>query len=688
MGRAISEKDGDLILQNPNTMTLPDEREVCDDRVIVMIRDSERAAAIVRALEGAGLNAVQCADLTGACRNLGAGAGAVLIDDRMIEGSSVVDFDRSLADQPVWSDIPVILLSEDSGPLPALLEGRKRLASASAFSILTLAPDDPNLVTVTYLALRARRHQYRVRDLLQVLGQSEERFRLMVESAREYAIFSTDPKGFITSWNPGAQRLLGYDEEEIIGQPASIIFTEDDRRLGVAEKEMQIALTNGVAEDDRWHVRKDGRRFWADGQMCPMRATDGTVRGFTMILRDHTGRRHTESWLRALNETLEKRVEERTAVAENRSALLRRLANELTNAEHRERRRLAQVLHDHLQQLLVAAKMQLGMLATRETNPTQKDSLNQVEGLLKRSIEASRSLTVELSPPVLYDAGLPPALDWLSRRMMETHGLKIEVECETEMHPLEEDIRLFLFEAIRECLFNVVKHAGVNEATVALRRDKFGNLEASVIDRGQGFRVGETVAESGFGLFGIRERIELLGGSFDLKSIPGEGTRVSLRMPVSEETGRVEEGDKHENREEDPPPPADAPVSKDARVRILLADDHKILREGLAGLLREQADFEVVSEASDGQMAINLAREIKPDVIIMDVTMPRLNGIDATRRIVQEMPQIKVIGLSMHEKEDMAKAMRDAGAVAFVTKGAPSDILTATIRDCANRKAG
>lgn len=110
-------------------------------------------------------------------------------------------------------------------------------------------------------------------------------------------------------------------------------------------------------------------------------------------------------------------------------------------------------------------------------------------------------------------------------------------------------------------------------------------------------------------------------------------------------------------------------------IRVLVADDHEILRKGLVDLLREQPEIEVVGAAADGQMAVDLAMETQPDVIIMDVTMPRLNGIEATRRIVQELPKVRVIGLSMHERQDMATAMRKAGAVAYFTKSGPAEEL-------------
>lgn len=139
--------------------------------------------------------------------------------------------------------------------------------------------------------------------------------------------------------------------------------------------------------------------------------------------------------------------------------------------------------------------------------------------------------------------------------------------------------------------------------------------------------------------------------------------------------------------ESDEPAPGPSPSADSSgqagKIRILLADDHQILREGLVSLLSEEPDMEVVGEASNGQEAVELARRVRPHVILMDVTMPRLDGIQATRQITAELSQTAVIGLSMHEEDDMAAAMRAAGAVAYLSKGGPSDALIEAIRQFA-----
>jgi signal transduction histidine kinase len=219
----------------------------------------------------------------------------------------------------------------------------------------------------------------------------------------------------------------------------------------------------------------------------------------------------------------------------DRAARLRVLAGELTLTEQRERRRIAMILHDHIQQLLVAAKLRLEILR-RHGDPSVQQAAEEVQRLLGESILASRLLTAELSPPVLSEAGLKAGLEWLVRWMDDKHGLAVELTTEQDPLPLAEDVRALLFESVRELLFNVVKHSHVGSVTVTMRRVG-AHVRVSVADCGVGFDPAAIrpadQAGGGFGLFSIRERLDLVGGRFEVESAPGRGTRVVLTAPLS-----------------------------------------------------------------------------------------------------------------------------------------------------------
>jgi len=292
---------------------------------------------------------------------------------------------------------------------------------------------------------------------------------------------------------------------------------------------------------------------------------------------------------------------------------------------------------------------------------------------------------VELSPPVLYDLGLPAALHWLARWMLEKHSLIVRVEAE-DADPEADSMRVLLFEAARELLFNVVKHAGVDAASVRLwQRD--GHIHLCVTDEGTGFDVSPDSAPTtgtGFGLFSIRERLDSLGGGLQIESAPGRGTRVHLNVPIaptitpaSPATDPTESG-VLAGREST----GDGANGGGSKIRVLLADDHAILRKGLTTILRSEPDLEIVGEAADGVEAVELARALEPAVVLMDVSMPSTDGIEATRRIRSEFSAIRVIGLSMHDEADVSAKMQDAGACGYVAKSGGAATLLAAIRGC------
>jgi PAS domain S-box-containing protein len=225
----------------------------------------------------------------------------------------------------------------------------------------------------------------------------------------------------------------------------------------------------------------------------------------------------------------------RRALHESRDRL-RALAGELTLTERRERQRLAKILHDHIQQLLVGAKYRLHALPL-PGNDAARTGVGHIEELLNECISNSRTLTAELSPPILQEGGLSESLEWLAEWMGEKHGLNVELAFQEICQAVPHDLKLLLFESSRELLFNVVKHAGVKSANVSLRQLGDNSLEIVVADKGVGFNQEKLKVPGdkagGFGLFSIRHRMDLIGGKLQITSKEGEGTRLCLTIPIS-----------------------------------------------------------------------------------------------------------------------------------------------------------
>src|SRR6185437_12155746 len=212
-------------------------------------------------------------------------------------------------------------------------------------------------------------------------------------------------------------------------------------------------------------------------------------------------------------------------------------------------------------------------------------------------------------------------------------------------------------------------------------------LAIQVKDRGAVFQMKGKQAptqEGGFGLFNLREQLRTINGHIRVSSRLGRGSRVTILLPlrtlltISTPAG-------HQEDQTDAAAMAGSAEDHSIQIRILLVDDHQIMRQGLRSMLESEPGFEIAAEAVDGEMAVELAASVHPDVILMDINMPKLNGVEATRRIKHRFPDIAVIGLSMHEDPKLEQLMYEAGASVYLSKGTAFNIVCDTIRQVRSR---
>lgn len=358
--------------------------------------------------------------------------------------------------------------------------------------------------------------------------------------------------GQILQANQKLCAMLGRDEASVLEMCIQQVV---DALHGVLEDSEYQRLVREEIPEYQFEsnlARIDGASAWSQCTITLLPGTGDSPKRIVLAVIDMSLRklaedalRESEEELRQSNLDLDRRVTERThelreseaklresvATSDDRANQLQHLASELSVAEQRERRRIALVLHDHIQQLLVATSMRMGEL---------KDGLSddmlgraqKIHKMLDDAIVAARSLAVELVPPLLHDQGLIAALSWLSDKMLDEHELNVAVEGESEAEPKSADLRDLLFQTARELLLNVVKHADADSAKVQVSRVG-SDIQLRVSDEGKGISRLKNSAHQSFGLFQIRERTEAAGGTFAIESHPGKGTRVTLRLPLA-----------------------------------------------------------------------------------------------------------------------------------------------------------
>ena len=347
------------------------------------------------------------------------------------------------------------------------------------------------------------------------LRRSEERFRSLIENALDI-ITVLDEDGVTIFESPSMQRVLGRNPSGMLNKPLIEMLHPDDR-CQVSEVLDRLAARPGSSEtfelryqhgDGDWHVLEVvGQRL--PGNLSPA--------AFVINSRDITNRKLAEEKLLSSQRQL------------------RSLASRLSKAEEETRHSIATGLHEQIGQNLSVVKLKLGMLTKASPSPEVKDQLHYLDDLLADILKETRTLTFELSPPILYDIGLEAAIKWAAGQFQTRNKIVCRVEDDEEVKPIEEDLRGVLFRSVQEALINIMKYAGAGLVTIAIRRED-ALIRIDITDDGCGFDPVEVgnydERSSGFGLFSIRERLELLGGHLEVVSAPGKGARLTMTAPL------------------------------------------------------------------------------------------------------------------------------------------------------------
>lgn len=359
----------------------------------------------------------------------------------------------------------------------------------------------------------------------EALKKSESKYKDLLNQA-PVMLHSIDKKGRLLNVSDMWLDVMGYKRDEVLGRKSIEFITEKSQREAV-EKNLPNLFRTGIAKNvPNQFIRKNGEVMDVlVSARCEYDDRGEVLRTFAAIT-DITELRKAEEALIAHQEKL------------------RKLTSEMAFSEERQRRAIARELHDQVGQNLSTAKLRLLQLKKLDGDDKFRDIIEEVTGTIDRAIQDTRSLTFELSPPVLYELGLEEALEWLADEMEEKHGVRFTVLRNQEKIDLDENMQIILFQVARELVVNVIKHASAREARLSLSLND-SNIVLEVWDDGRGFSselIGEVgTEEMGFGIFNIRERISLLGGTMNIKSTGGISTTVTVTIPHSQTVSEMQD---------------------------------------------------------------------------------------------------------------------------------------------------
>jgi PAS domain S-box-containing protein len=643
-------------------------------RVLVLPATRADGVAIRRLLDAHAMSSVGVLNVAALCQALQMGAGTIVIADETLvtDRQLLIECIRA---QPVWSDLPVILLtSSGSSESPTLAD---IVAELGNVSVVERPVRTSTLVSLIRSSLRARGRQYQVRAHLaeqeqaqKAIREAQERFRLLVDNIKDYAIFMLDTQGRVASWNSGAEQTLGYTSEEILGQPGARFFVADGVGDHVLEREMQEAQATGRASSTGWRARKNGEHLYVEGVLSAVRDDEGRLLGYAKLMKDVTDKRRIETEREYLLQS------ERAARGEaERSS---RMKDEfLATLGHELRTPLnailgwSQVLRrtDHVNTDLGEG------LKIIERNARAQAQI--IEDLLDMSGIISGKVRLDMRKVDL--GSVVEASVNAVRPAAEAKGIELKVTLDP-MAPAVRGDPNRLQQVFWNLLTNAVKFTPKAGRVAVTVGRVHSHLSVSVADNGEGidpaflpyvferFRQADASASRrhgglGLGLSIVKQLVELHGGSIAAASKgSGTGSTFTVELPVMAlDTDAGRKGLRHQpSRSPAEPIDASVPAASLDGVRVLVVDDEPDARALIERLLQE-CEATVCTAGSASEALEHVARET-PDVLLSDIGMPKEDGYSLIRRIRNlsgDASRIPAIALTAYARtEDRAKALQ------------------------------
>lgn len=367
---------------------------------------------------------------------------------------------------------------------------------------------------------------------------------------------------------------------------------------------------------------------------------------FVAVFQNITERKRTRQELVIANNQLMHEVAKRTSDLSALTAHIQKIAET-------EKASLARELHDELGSTLVAISMELERLKGKISAPDHLQDLSVINDLLSSAVQITRGVINQLYPTILDTYGFLAAVGWLVSEYRKRSGITVELGLPKEEVAMEPAFALAAYRITQECLTNVAKHAGASKVHIEIKTSD-GFLDLTVHDDGKGLP--SNTNSGGHGIFGMTERARYLGGSMEMSSEDGKGTTAHLRLPL-------------------------ATAKPKNRKRVLVVEDHAIVRNALRRLMDDQTDdFSVEGEAADGNTAVQMAIEGAWDIVLLDINLPKKNGIKVLEEIVAVKPRLPIIMLSSHTKDEYGEIALSKGAACYIEKGDTSKLVEAMRR--------